>query len=144
MDELATVTLTSTDGQTVSGTEIVQFFFNHEISEPNGPPDCHKEVDMSGNLSWTATLTGTITRASDGSVMVDANGTPQMSPGFPSGACAGGGTSHLALFPVVGTLVNGSLDVHDDQPPHSGGDDVWTGTSTLDVHLMVVPNSGGV
>ena len=136
IDETATFTVVSTDGKTLTGTEVTRFFDDHQIVEPRLPPVCHNEKDASGNLSWTAQLTGTISRASDGSLTIAAQGTPQQSPGFPLGACAGNGTTHLYLLPVVGRLVNGMLDLHVDYPLHAE----QSGYETLDLHMNVVPN----
>ena len=136
IDELATFTVVSTDGKTLTGTEVTRFFGNHDIVEPKYLPVCHNESDASGTLSWTAQLTGTISRGSDGSLTIAAQGTPQQGPGYPMGACAGNGTAHLYLLPVVGRLINGKLDLHVDYPLEAD----QSGYETLDLHMNLVPN----
>jgi hypothetical protein len=130
-DETATFTLVSTDGRTVSGTEVSHFITGHEVS------DGCIESTSSGDLTWTSNLTGTLQKNPDGSLTLETEGTPPSGPAYQDGVCSAKTTVNVILLPVGGTIVNGQLDVHTDFPV-SG-----VGYSWYEIHMKVVPNQGG-
>jgi hypothetical protein len=98
-----------------------------------------------GNLNWTAVLSGTYQKNSDGSLTVSLTPTPQQGPSYYPPvdsviACGSPGWAPQAKITVLpssmgGTLINGKFDFRRDDPGAAA-----TGYHYVTGHIEMVPN----
>jgi hypothetical protein len=118
---------------TMTGTAQSTFSETNSTAEP-GCTDTWK----SGDLSWSAILSGTFQKNSDGSLLVNLNLTPNTSPPYFTGYCGKQGGPITAGLPrVTGKLVNGKYDFRQDYPLSGSG---TSGYGYLTIHIEMVPN----
>lgn len=132
----ASFTAKSREGNSIKGSGHINFIQNWELHDSK-TPDCGFSWS-SGNISWDVVMIGTFQKNADGSISVNLQPTPSMSPlGNPLPAACNSRTTpfYAGAFPVGGTLVNGRYEGRQNLPTGDGQGVNWWAT-----HMVIVPN----